>query len=291
MKRFVHNDKELEMNQAERISRLFDQLHDGADSISIKATERIGGLKERSDAQMVKAALNKVGGNSSASVSVRFTMEFAQNNEDAITDIVHSIHRYNDKVLSDIINSVPELREQGKMIAIQNTARSLLRDWGDRNGSYTDDQIDLAMEMSGVLTIPSGGYLEASLSMGTMVSELPNYRGSEKHYKAKDILTSDGRSHSVYVKVSESYGRKKVPFSVSYVQEFADKIVTFATIFEDMMSNSDGTDMKNLECLKAMCKRLDSLVGDHRIEEFGMNPEDTAAAKDMRDAVIKYLEA
>lgn len=291
MKKFVHDDKTLEMNQAERLSKLFDQFYGAADSISIKATEKIGGIKERSDAQMVKAALNKVGGNNSASVSVRFTMEFAQEHEDEITEIVNSIHLYNDKVLNDIIGSVPELRDQGKMIAIQNAARSLLRDWGDRNGSYTDDQIDLAMEMSGVLTIPSGGYLEASLSMGTMVEELPNYKGSEKHYKAKSVVTSNGKNHNVYVKVSESYGRKKVPFSVSYVQEFTEKIITFATLFENAMKDSNGTDAQNLDCLQVMIVKINDLVGDHRIGELGMSTEDRTAAINMRDTVIKYLEA
>lgn len=290
MKRFVHKEQELEMNQAERLSKLFDQMHDGADSVSIKATEKIGGLKERSDAQMVKAALNKVGGNNSASASVRFTMNFAQEHEDDLVEIVHSIHRYNDKVLTEIIGSVPELREQGRTIAVQNHARSLLRDWGDKNGSYTDDQIDLAMEMSGVLTIPSGGYLEASLSMGTLVNELPDYRGAEKHYKAKEISTSDGKKHDVYVKTSESYGRKKVPFSIAYVDTFVEKIVTFATIFEEEMKKSDGSDIQNLACLQAMCKRLDAMVGSYTIEDLGMTAEDTKAAKDMRDSVIKYLE-
>lgn len=56
------------------------------------------------------------------------------------------------------------------------------------------------------------------------------------------------------------------------------------------MKNSDGSDAQNLTCMKSMCKRLDALTGSYTIEDLGMTAEDTKAAKDMRDAVIKYLE-
>lgn len=290
MKIFKFKDQELVLKEADRLSSIFDQLHDGAPSVSIKATERIGGIKEKSDKDLVKAALNKVGGNNSASASIRFTFKFAEEHEDELTAIVGSIHKYNDMMLSNIINQVPTLREQGRQIAIQNYARGLLRRWAERSASYTDDQIDVAMEASGVLVIPEGGFLEASLTMGTLVHELPNYRGAEKHYKAKTVTLSDGRGVDAFVKTSESYGRKKVPFNVAYVDEFAKWIVKFGELFESSMKNSDGSDESNLKGMLLFASELDKISGSHHVEDTGLSKEDTDAAKKMRDDVIKYLE-
>lgn len=291
MKVFEFKGNTTVMNQTERLSREFDQRHDGAESVSIKSVERIAGLKERSDKQMVAAALNKVGSNNSASISVRFTYEYALAHEEEILTIVKSIHRYNDKILHDIIEAVPELQKQGRQIAIQNHARSLLRAWADRGSSYTDDQIDLAMEASGVLVIPEGGYLEASMTMGTLMHELPAYRGAEKHYKAKTVMLSDGRTVDAFVKTSESYGRKKIPFQVGYVDTFAEKIVQFATLFEGIMKNSDGSDESNMQNMLAFATELDKMSGKYNVEDLGMDKEAVEEAKRLRDKVIEYLEA
>lgn len=291
MKVFQFKSNTMIMNQTERLSKEFDQLHDGAESVSIKGVERIAGLKERSDKQMVAAALNKVGSNNSASISVRFTYEYACEHEEEILKIVGSIHRYNDKVLHDIIEAVPELQNQGRQIAIQNHARSLLRAWADKGSSYTDDQIDLAMEASGALVIPEGGYLEASMTMGTLMHELPTYRGAEKHYKAKTVTLSDGRTVDAFVKTSESYGRKKIPFQVGYVDTFAEKIVQFATLFETIMENSDGSDESNLRNMLAFAAELDKISGKYTIEDLGMDKDAVEEAKKLRDQVINYLEA
>jgi hypothetical protein len=290
MKVFEFKGNTTTMNQTERLSSEFDKKYDGAESVSIKSVERIAGMKEKSDKQMVSAALNKVGSNNSASVSIRFTYQFAQEHEAELLTIVSSIHRYNDKVLNDIVESVPELKSQGRQIAIQNHARSLLRDWADRGSSYTDDQIDLAMDVSGVLTIPEGGYLEASLTMGTLMHNLPDYRGAEKHYKAKTVTLSDGRSMDVFVKTSESYGRKKIPFRISYVDTFAEKIVDFATLFENTMKDSDGSNESNLQSILAFAAELDKVSGKYTIADLGMDEDAVKKAKEMRDAVIKYLE-
>jgi len=258
MKTFKFKNSEVTVGTPERLSQQFEEKNMGKDSISFKENIGIRNIKEKSDKQMVQAALNKVGGNNSANVSCRMTLPFAQANEDRIVAVVRKVHAYNENMLQTIINKVPSLKAQGEEIAIQNEARRELASWAEAN-NIDADHLDAIMEAAGCLSKPSGGTLEADITMGTLCYELPSYRGADKHFKAKTVTFSDGREATAYVKTSESYGRKKIPFDVAYVDEFAAGIVDIATQFETAFAKVDGgNDEAVLGALEVFAENLAS---------------------------------
>lgn len=233
---FKNSTTGLTMSASDKLSRIVDRLYSGQSTSSIKSSMRIVGLKGDSTAAFIKSILDNAMSGLSGSFSFKFRTDVGVGREKDLIAIAEAMHKETDFALSEAYSLLSEDDKKiGQVIAEQNAIRNVLL---ELCSTMSDARavVDNWLTVNNKLIIPNGAQLESTIIGGNRMYRQPrNLVG----YKKKVDETQPGQP-DIWTKVSEIYGRKRVPLKgdESITKAF-ELLAAFAKSWEDYWSDKD----------------------------------------------------
>lgn len=225
---------------AQKISQAFDKKYDVRNTFTFRIMSNIQGEGEEAVRAAVLLAMKKAGAKS-ANIKVRFTMPYAEEHLDDLTEIAKTIQLENEARIQQVRESLSdEEKKMGRVIAYQNYAHMLIKDI--LPSTVSDTNIQTAMKNTGTWYTPEGAVFNLKLDF----VGLTDYNAGLDLEKQITVTNSEGKVSTAFRAITEVGGMKSCPVTINNKNEMADMLYSIITTYDKTFKDIDGANMDQL---------------------------------------------